>query len=344
MSAAGGLAWPRLLASAARSAATLTGTLAALLCVTFALSSLSPVDPALKLAGEHGSAASYEQARHRLGLDLSWPERLGRYAAGALHGDLGVSFSTGAPVAQDLRRVFPATLELATLAMLGSTVLGLGLAFISSVHPRGAIDALLRVVSLAGNSLPIFWLGLLALYLFYARLQWLGGPGRLDDAYEYTIDMPSGLVLLDAWRSGVPGAFTSAVSHLVLPVALLVAYAVGSIARPVRAALLAEAGKDYVLLARATGAGVWRVLLLHVFPATASLVLTLLALTYANLLQGAVLVETVFARPGIGRYLTTVLFAGDTPAILGGTLVIGVCFVLINGVTDLLARLLDPRT
>jgi peptide/nickel transport system permease protein len=99
-----------------------------------------------------------------------------------------------------------------------------------------------------------------------------------------------------------------------------------------------------VLLARATGAGVWKVMLLHIFPATASLVLTLLALTYANLLQGAVLVETVFARPGIGRYLTTALFAGDTPAILGGTLVIGVCFVLINGVTDLLARLLDPRT
>jgi len=344
MNPGGAVALQRLLTTLARSAATLTVTMAALLCVTFALSSLSPVDPALKLVGEHGSTASYEQARHRMGLDLPWPQRLRRYAVGALHGDLGISLSTGTPVARDLRRVFPATLELATLAMVGSTVLGLGLALISAARPRGATDALVRVISLAGNSLPIFWLGLLALYFFYAQLQWLGGPGRLDDAYEYTIDMPSGFVLLDAWRSGVQGAFTSAVSHLVLPVVLLVAYAVGNIARPTRAALLAEAGKEYVLLARATGASVWNVVLRQMLPATASLVLTLLALTYANLLQGAVLVETVFARPGIGRYLTTALFAGDTPAILGSTLVIGICFVLINGIADSLARLLDPRT
>jgi peptide/nickel transport system permease protein len=327
-----------------RSVTTLAATLVALLCVTFALSSLTPVDPALKLVGEHASTASYEQARHNLGLDLAWPRRLARYAAGVAHGDLGVSQSTGAPVSQDLRRVFPATLELATLAMVASTLLGLALAMISAARPGGPTDALVRLLSLAGNSLPIFWLGLLALYFFYARLQWLGGPGRLDDAYEYTIDMPTGLVLLDAWRSGVQGAFASAVSHLVLPVLLLVAYAVGTIARLTRAALLAEGGKEYALLARATGAGRWTVLFRHMLPATASLVLTILALTYTNLLQGAVLVETVFARPGIGRYLTTALFAADTPAILGSTLVIGACFVLINGVTDLLVRLLDPRT
>jgi peptide/nickel transport system permease protein len=335
---------PQVLAMLLRSAAIMAATLAALLCVTFALSSLSPVDPALKLVGEHASAASYEQARHRMGLDLAWPRRLERYAVEVIHGNLGVSQSTGAPVAQDLRRVFPATLELATLAMAASTVLGLALALVSGAHPNGPVDALLRLLSLAGNSLPIFWLGLLALYLFYARLQWVAGPGRLDDAYEYTIDMPTGLVLLDAWRSGVQGAFSSAVSHLVLPVLLLVGYAVGNIARLTRAALLAEAGMEYVLLARATGAGKWRVLLRHMLPATAGLVLTVLALTYTNLLQGAVLVETVFARPGIGRYLTTALFAADTPAILGSTLLIGFCFVLVNGLTDLMVRLLDPRT
>jgi peptide/nickel transport system permease protein len=343
MNADGRRATRRIVAVLLRSAATLAATLAALLCVTFTLSSLSPVDPALKLVGEHASAASYEQARHSMGLDLTWPKRLERYAVGVLHGDFGVSQSTGAPVAEDLRRVFPATLELASLAMVASTLVGLTLAMISGARPRGPADAVVRVISLAGNSLPIFWLGLLALYLFYARLQWVGGPGRLDDAYEYTIEMPTGLVLLDAWRSGVQGAFASAVSHLVLPVLLLGAYAVGNIARLTRAALLAEAGKEYVLLARATGAGVWTVLLRHMLPATASIVLTTLALTYTNLLQGAVLVETVFARPGIGRYLTTALFAADTPAILGSTLAIGACFVLINGVTDLLVRLLDPR-
>jgi peptide/nickel transport system permease protein len=317
----------RLLGVLLRSALTVGVTLTALLCVTFAIASLSPVDPALKIVGEHASTATYAQVRHRMGLDLPWPRRLESYTAGVLHGDFGVSQSTGAPVAQDLRRVFPATLEL-----------------VSAADPRGLGDALLRVLSLVGNSLPIFWLGLLALYLFYARLQWFGGPGRLDDAYEYTIDMPTGVVLWDAWASGVQGAFASAISHLVLPVLLLVAYAVGNIARVTRAALLAEAGREYVLLARATGAGVWSVMMRHMLPATASIVLTVLALTYTNLLQGAVLVETVFARPGIGRYLTTALFAADIPAILGSTLVIGTCFVLINGVADLSVRILDPRT
>jgi peptide/nickel transport system permease protein len=327
-----------------RSAATLATTLVALLCVTFALASLSPIDPALKVVGEHASAASYQQARHELGLVLPWPRRLGRYVIGVVHGDLGVSQSTGAPVAQDLQRVFPPTLELATLAMWVSTLLGLALAMVSAARPGGVVDALVRALSIAGNSLPIFWLGLVGLYVFYAQLQWVGGPGRLDDAYEYTIDMPTNLVLVDAWRSGVEGAVANALSHLVLPVALLAAYAVGNIARLTRSALLAEANKEYVLLARATGASRWQVLLHHMLPTTAGIVLTILALTYANLLQGAVLVETVFARPGIGRYLTTALFAADTPAILGSTLVIGTCFVLINGVTDFLVRIFDPRT
>jgi peptide/nickel transport system permease protein len=327
-----------------RSAATLIVTLIALLCVTFALSSLTPVDPALKLVGEHASAASYEQARHSLGLDRSWPQRLARYAQGLAGGDLGVSQSTGQPVAQDLRRVFPATIELATLAMLLSGLLGIALALASVLRPGGILDAAVRVLSLIGNSLPIFWLGLLALFLLYARLQWAGGPGRLDDAYEYTIDMPTGMVLVDAWRSGVPGAFASAVSHLELPVVLLAAYALGNVTRLLRAALLGESRKEYTLLARATGASRSRVLLSHMLPNTAGLLLTVLALAYTNLLEGAVLVETVFARPGIGRYLTTALFAGDTPAILGSTLVIGTCFVLINNAADALARILDPRS
>jgi peptide/nickel transport system permease protein len=201
-----------------------------------------------------------------------------------------------------------------------------------------------RVVSLLGNSLPIYWLGLLALYVFYAHWHWVAGPGRLDDAYEYTIDMRSGSVLLDSWRSGVPGAFANAVAHLILPVVLLAAYAVGNVTRLSRAALLNEGGKEYVMLARAKGAGEVRVLLGHMLPNAAAVIVTVVALTYANLLEGAVLIETVFAWPGLGRYLTTALFAADTPAVLGGTLLIGVCFVLINGLTDVLVKLVDPRT
>lgn len=339
-----GRRWLRRIRALLRAMATLIFTLAGLLLITFALSRLSPIDPALQRVGDHASNASYAQMRRTLGLDAPWPVQFGRYVASLAHGDLGTSLSTGEPVRDDLLRVFPATLELATLAMAVSAPIGLALGALGARRPRGRMDALVRVVSLAGNSLPIFWLGLLSLYWFYARLHWAGGPGRLDDAFEYTIDMGTGLVLIDAWRSGVPGAFASAIAHLALPVLILASYAVGNITRLTRAALIEESGKEYVTLARAKGATEARVLLRHIFPNAAGIVLTVLALTYANLLEGAVLIETVFAWPGLGRYLTTALFAADTPAILGGTLLIGVCFVIINGLTDALVRLLDPRT
>lgn len=326
-----------------RGALTMALTLTALLIVTFALASMSPIDPAVKLLGDHFSAASYAEMRHTLGLDLPWPEQLLRYVTRLAHGDLGMSLSTGQPVAQDLARVLPATFELATIALLLSTVVGLGLGILGAWHPRGIIDGVVRCVSLAGNSVPMFWLGLLCLFMFYARLHWSAGPGRIDDGYEYTIDMPTGVILYDAWHSGMPGALRSAAAHLVLPTLLLSLYAIGSITRLTRAALLGELGREYVTLARATGSGGLRVLIEHVLPNVVGVVLTVIALTYASLLEGAVLTETVFARPGLGRYLTTALFAADLPAILGSTLVIGVCFVTINGLTDLMVRLADPR-
>jgi peptide/nickel transport system permease protein len=327
-----------------RGAVTLLVTVLGLLLITFALSSLSPIDAASQLTGDHASAASYAQLRAKLDLDAPWPRRFERYLIRLAHGDLGESLSTGQPVRDDLQRVFPATLELATLAMALGTLVGLTLGLVGAWRPTGTIDALVRVISLAGNSIPIFWLGLLALFFFYAHLHWVGGPGRLDDAFEYTIDMKTGLVLLDSWRSHVPGAFASAIAHLVLPVSILAAYAIGNITRLTRSAILGESGKEYVMLARAKGVREAGVLLRHMLPNTAGIILTVLALTYASLLEGAVLIETVFAWPGLGRYLTTALFASDTAAIVGGTLVIGVCFVVINGVTDLLVRMLDPRT
>jgi peptide/nickel transport system permease protein len=321
----------------------LTLTLLALLIVTFGLAKLSPIDPALARVGDHASRSTYLQMRHELGLDASWPVQLLRYVQQLAHGDLGISLSTGQPVEQDLRRVLPATAELATLAMSVGAAVGLALALLAARYAGRASDLLIRFIALLGNSIPVFWLGLVALFVFYARLHWVGGPGRLDDAYEYTIDMPSGFVIVDAWRSGIPGALSSALSHLVLPVLILAGYAIGNVTRLTRTALLNEMHQEYVMLARAKGAGELRVLLHHVLPNAAGLILTVLALTYANLLQGAVLVETVFARPGLGRYLTTALFAGDAPAILGATLLIGLCFVIVNGVTDLLVRLADPR-
>jgi peptide/nickel transport system permease protein len=326
-----------------RAIATLVLTLAGLLLVTFSFSALSPVDPALQLVGDHASKATYERARHELGLDEPWPVQFERYVVRLAHGDLGISRSTGQPVSDDLKRVFPATFELATLSMIVAAFVGVGLGVLAAWRPGGVLDSGVRSLSLVGNSIPVFWLGLLALLLFYARLQWTGGPGRLDDAFEYTIDMPTGLVLVDAWRSGVQGAFASAIAHLILPVLVLASNAVGQVTRLTRAAMIGEAGKEYVTLARAKGASEARILLSHILPNITGVLVTVLALTYASLLEGAVLTETVFAWPGLGRYLTTALFAGDTPAILGGTLLIGCCFVFINRLADLLARTLDPR-
>ena len=326
-----------------RAIATLALTLVGLLLVTFSFSALSPVDPALQLVGDHASKASYEKARHDLGLDQPWPVQFERYVVRLAQGDLGTSRSTGQPVSDDLKRVFPATFELATLSMIVAALVGVGLGVLAAWRPSGALDSVIRILSLVGNSVPVFWLGLLALMLFYARLQWVGGPGRLDDAYEYTIDMPTGLVLVDAWRSGVQGALGSAIAHLVLPVLVLASNAVGQVTRLTRAAMIGEAGKEYVTLARAKGAGEARILVSHILPNITGVLVIVLALTYASLLEGAVLTETVFAWPGLGRYLTTALFAGDTPAILGGTLLIGCCFVFIHRLADLLARTLDPR-
>jgi peptide/nickel transport system permease protein len=227
--------------------------------------------------------------------------------------------------------------------MLVSALGGVTLGLISGWRPGSTLDSVVRVVSLFGNSVPVFWLGLVALFVFYARLHWVGGPGRLDDGFEYTIDQPTGVVLIDSWRSHVPGAFADAIGHLVLPVLILASYAVGTVTRLTRTAILEESNKEYVTLARAKGAGETRVLLHHVLPNSSGVILTALALSYAGLLEGAVLVETVFARPGLGRYLTTALFAADTPAILGATVMVGTCFVLINGVTDILVRVVDPR-
>lgn len=318
-------------------------TLGGLLLVTLLLASLSPIDPALQQVGDHASAESYAQARRALGLDLPWPMRFGHYLERLAHADLGISTASGQPVSRELMAVFPATLELSTLALLIGALAGLGLALLSARWPGSWLDALIRLVSLLGSSVPIFWLGLMTLALFYAHLHWVAGPGRLDDAFEYTIAMPSGLVLLDSWRSGMPGALSSATSHLVLPVMLLAGYALGSIARLSRSALLGELRQEYVTLARAKGASPGRILLRHVLPNCYGPLLTVLALAYTNLLQGAVLTETVFARPGLGRYLTNALLYADLPAVMGATLVLGLSFVLINGITDLCVRRLDPR-
>ncbi|MBX8513474.1 ABC transporter permease [Pseudomonas cichorii] len=323
---------------------TLLVTLLGLLFFTFLLTTFSPVDPALRIAGDRASEATLAQVRSDLGLDQPWPVRFGSYLHQLSQGDLGVSNTSSKPVLEDLKRALPATLELATLSIVLGASLGLSLGLLAAWRPGGWIDTLVRLFSLIGYSVPVFWLGLLMLLLFYAKLQWAGGPGRLDDAFIYTIELPSGWMLWDTWRSGEEGALSNAFSHLVLPVLVLGFYAMAGICRLTRSALLGEMGKEYVITALAKGAGRGRVLFRHVLPNVAGTLVIVVALAYAGLLEGSILTETVFAWPGIGRYLTTALFSGDVSAILGSTLVIGLCFVIVNGIADVLAGMIDPRT
>jgi peptide/nickel transport system permease protein len=315
-----------------------------LLLVTFLIGKAAPIDPVLQVVGDRASPEAYQQARHNLGLDRPVYMQFVHYVANAARGDLGRSTSTGRSVVEDLRQYFPATLELATLGIALGVLFGVPLGMLAAHQHNRWIDQLLRLVGLLGYSVPVFWLGLVGLLVFYAKLGWVGGPGRLDDVYQYTVDSWSNLVLVDTLRAGNVEAFRNGLSHLLLPAALLGYFSLAYISRMTRAFFLEELSKEYVLTARVKGASEFQVLVRHVLPNVAAALVTVIALSYAVLLEGAVLTETVFSWPGIGLYVTNALFSADVSAVLGGTLLVGLCFVVLNTATDMFGYLMDPRT
>ena len=205
------------------------------------------------------------------------------------------------------------------------------------------IDQIVRVIGLIGYSAPIFWLGLLGLLFFYAKLGWIAGPGRIDIAYEYSITQITGLLLLDTALQGQWDAFGNVFSHIILPASLLGYYSMAYISRMTRSFMLNELAQEYITTARVKGVAEWRVIWIHALRNAAVPLVTVIALSYASLLEGSVLAETVFAWPGLGQYLTNSLQNADMNAVLGGTLVIGAIFVGLNLVSDLLYAVLDPR-
>lgn len=319
-------------------------TLLGLLLITFFIARVAPIDPVIKVVGDRASAETYRAVYEQMGLDQPLPVQFFRYLQQVAQGDLGVSSTTGQPVVQDLLQYFPATLELATVAILLGAALGIPLGMLAAHRHNSWLDQLVRVLSLIGYSVPVFWLGLICLLLFYAKLGWVAGPGRLDDVYLYTLEIHSHFLLIDSLRAGDMAAFGNAISHLILPSSLLAYFSMAYIARMTRAYVLEELGKEYVLMARIKGLSEAGILWRHVLPNIASPLVTVVGLSYATLLEGAVLTESVFSWPGLGLYITNALFAADMPAVLGGTLLIGMCFVLLNSLTDLLGSLLDPRT
>lgn len=330
--------------AAVRGFATLSVTLLGLLLVTFVIGRVMPIDPVVAAVGDKASPETYAKAREALGLDQPVWIQFGRYLGGIALGDLGQSSVSNRPVSEDIARVFPATVELSTLGILVGVVFGVPLGVYAAHQRNRWPDQIIRSVSLLGYSTPVFWLGLIGLLVFYAQLGWSGGPGRIDTAYRYSMDEWSGFMLVDTLRSGDRDAFLSAVSHIALPSLLLGYFSLAYIARMTRGFMIEELGKEYVTMARIKGSSEAGVLWRHALPNMLVPLITVIALAYAQLLEGTVLTETVFAWPGLGLYITNSLFSADMPAVLGGTLVVGVCFVLLNKISEILYPLLDPRT
>jgi peptide/nickel transport system permease protein len=284
------------------------------------------------------------RVREELGLNKPLWQQFGIYLVKAVHGDFGTSVLTSNPVGQDIARTFPATLELATCGILIGACLGVPLGVWAAVRRGRAADHAVRVMGLVGYSVPVFWLGLMALVLFYARLGWVSGPGRIDVAFEYSVPRTTGLLLLDAALAGEWEAMRNAFSHLVLPASLLGYFSLAYISRMTRSFMLNELSQEYIVAARAKGLSEARVVWRHALGNAVVPLVTVIALSYAGLLEGSVLTETVFAWPGLGLYITNSLQNADMNAVLGGTLVVGTVFVGLNLASDLLYRLLDPRT
>jgi len=318
-------------------------TFVGLTAITFVIGRIMPADPVLAIVGDRASQEVYDQVYLELGLDQPIYIQYLRYLGQLAEGDLGVSIMTARPVLDDILRFFPATLELATIATLLGILVGIPMGVFAAVNQGRWPDHIVRVVGLIGYSVPVFWLGMVALLIFYAKLGWVAGPGRLDVYFDGIVDPVTGILLIDAALSGEWDIFHNAVSHLILPATILGTFTLAYIARMTRSFMLDQLSQEYILTARVKGASEHVVIWRHAFRNVRVQLITIIGLTYASLLEGSVLTETVFAWPGIGQYITNSLFNNDMNAVLGGTIVVGVCFVGINMLSDLLYRLVDPR-
>ncbi|MGU3576285.1 ABC transporter permease [Brucellaceae bacterium C25G] len=318
-------------------------TLFGLMVVTFMIGRVMPVDPVIAAVGDNAPEAVIERVRAEMGLDQPLLVQFYHYIVQVLHGDLGNSILTRNPVTTDIARYFPATLELATFALIISAVIGIPLGVWAAVRQGSWIDQTIRVVCLAGHSVPVFVLALISLLVFYATLGIAPGPGRQDIIYEGMITHVTGIMTIDTLLDGDWDAFVDAVKHMIQPVVILAYFSMAYITRMTRAFMLDALKGEYVITARAKGLSLTSVIWKHAFPTVAVQLVTVLALTYAGLLEGAVVTETVFSWPGLGQYLTVSLMNADMNPVVGATLLIGVIYVGLNLLADILYKVLDPR-
>ncbi|WP_089173509.1 ABC transporter permease [Bosea sp. AS-1] len=332
--------WGRALS---RELTTVAITMFGLLLVTFLIARVMPIDPVLAVVGDRAPPDVYEAARLDLGLDKPLWQQFAIYIGKVFTGDLGNSVLTTNLVTDDIKRVFPATLELATLGTLIGVLIGVPLGVLAAVNQGRWQDQIARVVGLVGYSVPVFWMGLMALLLFYAKLGWVSGPGRVSVVWQDIVTPHTGFVMIDAALDGEWEAVRDAFSHLILPALVLGLLSVAYISRMTRSFMIGELQQQYVIAARVKGVSEMAVIWRHALRNAAVPLFTVIALSYMHLLEGSVLTETIFAWPGLGRYLTSALLNADMNAVLGGTLVVGVVFIAVNLLTDIIGRLADPR-
>ncbi|MCW5689384.1 MAG: ABC transporter permease [Pseudolabrys sp.] len=312
--------------------------------VIFLIANTVPGDPALAQLGDlAASNPDFLKAfRAKWALDEPLWTRYFIFLKELAHGDLGLSIASQRPVLEDIKNYAPATIELATVGFLMSIVIGVPLGVIAAVRRDSWIDHVARFLSLIGVSSPTFWLAFIVLAIFYGELQIAPGPGRLDPI-AFAPPSVTGLFLIDSILAGDWATFRDAAAHLILPSTVLAAATLGLITRTTRASVLECMHQDYVRVARAKGLTERKIVMRHILPNALIPVVTLGGLAYANLLAGAVMTETIFSWPGLGRYTFRSAAALDFPAIMGITLVVAVTYLVINLLVDISYALLDPR-
>ncbi len=308
----------------------------------FAFIRLLPGDPILLLAGERDVTPERRvMLEAQFGYDKPLWQQYARFLGDLTQGDLGVSVVTKTPILQEFLDRFPATVELSFCAMIFAVMLGLPAGVIAAVRRGSVFDHTVMGVSLAGYSMPIFWWGLILIILFSGILGWTPVSGRISLMYFF--DEGTGFMLIDSLKSGQSGAFRSALSHLVLPSIVLGTIPLAVIARQTRSSMLEVLGEDYVRTARAKGLSPFRVVAVHALRNALITVITVIGLQIGVLLAGAILTETIFAWPGVGKWMIDSIFRRDYPAVQGGLLLIAAIVMIVNLIVDLLYGLVNPR-
>jgi peptide/nickel transport system permease protein len=339
--------WVRRAAGPVRHGLSLLGsvslTFLGLTCVTFIIGRVIPIDPVTAIVGEKATRSTYERVFKELSLDRPIYEQYWIYLNKILHGDFGRSLLTAHPVLSDLLHFFPATIELSLLSLIFGVCLGIPLGVVAATHNGRWPDQIVRFGSLLGYSMPVFWLGLVGLLVFYAKLGWVEGPGRIDVGFDDIVPTITGLITVDSLIAGEYDTFWNAVSHLVLPASILGYLSLAYVARMTRSFMLSQLRQEYVLATLAKGLSPFRVVWVHALGNVWVQLVTVIALTFGSLLEGAVLTETVFAWPGLGLYMKNSLFSADLNAVVGGTMLIGVVYIVLNMLSDVVYTLVDPR-